>query len=138
LYARPIPTSAALTVGACGTVVAVTALDTVAVDVPLALVATTLYVYEVPDAKPVMVNGDRLLAVKLEGLEVAVYELIEAPPVAPPVTVIVVAPLLYGRLVPTSATVITGACGIVVAVMLLDAADAAPVPAELTALAVNV
>jgi hypothetical protein len=85
-----------------------------------------------------MVNGERLFAVKLPGVDVAVYELIEVPPVAPPVTVMVVAALLYGRLVPTSATVITGACGIVVAVMLLDAADAAPVPAELVALTVNV
>ena len=60
------------------------------------------------------------------------------PPVAPPVTVTVVAPLLYARLVPTSATVIVGACGTVVAVMLLEAADAALVPLRLVAVAVNV
>ena len=60
------------------------------------------------------------------------------PPVAPPVTVTVAAPLLYGRLVPTSAAVTDGACGTVVAVIEFDAADGADVPTAFVAVTVNV
>jgi hypothetical protein len=104
-----LPAVAVPIVGACGTVVAVRAPDTVAVEVPLAFVAVTLYVYEVDEARPVIVNGDDPVAEKLPGLETAEYKVIAEPPVAPPVTVTVVAPLLNARLVPTSATVIVGA-----------------------------
>jgi hypothetical protein len=67
-----LPAVAVPIVGACGTVVAVIELVTVAVDVPLAFVAVTLNVYAVADAKPVTVSGDPLVAVKLPGDDVAV------------------------------------------------------------------
>jgi len=63
------------------------------------------------------VTGDPPDAVNEDGLEVAVYEVIAEPPVAPPVAVIVAAPLLYGRPVPTFVAVTDGACGTVVAVI---------------------
>ncbi len=46
-------------VGACGTVVAVILLDAAEAGlVPTALVAVTVNVYAVPEARPVTVNGD--------------------------------------------------------------------------------
>ena len=84
------------------------------------------------DCSPVTVNGEPLVAVNDPGLEVAVYEEIVFPPVAPPVAVIVAAPLLYARPVPTFDAVTLGACGTVVAVA-LDGAEASPVPAAFIA-----
>jgi hypothetical protein len=52
-------------------VVANTEPDIVAVEVPLAFVAVTLYVYEVPDASPVIVSGEDPDALKLLGLDTA-------------------------------------------------------------------
>jgi hypothetical protein len=55
LYGRPVPTLAAVTVGACGTVVAVIEFNDVADEVPLAFVAVKLKVYAVAEARPPMV-----------------------------------------------------------------------------------
>jgi hypothetical protein len=58
LYARPVPTFAAVTVGACGTVVAVIELDADdAALVPAEDVAVTVKVYAVADCNPVTVIG---------------------------------------------------------------------------------
>jgi hypothetical protein len=59
-------------VGACGIVVAVTALDALdGVPVPTLLIADTVNVYEVPDAKPVTEIGDaEPVAVIEPGVEV--------------------------------------------------------------------
>jgi hypothetical protein len=129
----PFPPAVAVPiVGACGIVVAVIEPDVVAVEVPLAFVAVTLKVYDVADCRPVTVTGEPPDAVNDPGLEVAVYEEIALPPVAPPVAVIVADPLLNARPVPTFAAVTTGACGTVVAVA-FAAADASPVPAAFIA-----
>ena len=62
------------TVGACGTVVAVMLLEAEdAAPVPLALVAVTVNVYAVFDARPVTVTGDDApVPVNPPGLEVTV------------------------------------------------------------------
>lgn len=61
-------------VGACGTVVAVTALVGLdGVPVPTLLIADTVNVYEVPDAKPVTEIGDDApIAVIESGVEVTI------------------------------------------------------------------
>jgi hypothetical protein len=57
--ARPVPTFAAETVGACGTVVAVTAEEAEeAAEVPAALVAVTVKVTDADEAIPVTVKGE--------------------------------------------------------------------------------
>ena len=57
--ALPVPTFAADTVGACGTVVAVTADEAVdAAEVPAALVAVTVKVGVAPEAIPVTIIGE--------------------------------------------------------------------------------
>jgi hypothetical protein len=79
------PPEAVPIVGACGTVVGVAeeeALD--ALDVPLALVAVTVYVRAVPTASEIRIGDEEPVAVPPEE-EVTVYEVIVAPPVAPAV-----------------------------------------------------
>jgi hypothetical protein len=71
ILALAFPPVAVPIVGACGTVVAVIDPDVVAVEVPLALVAVTLNVYAVADARPVTVSGELPDAVNDDGLEVA-------------------------------------------------------------------
>jgi hypothetical protein len=57
--ADAFPPVAVPIVGACGTVVAVMLFDAEeAADVPIALVAVTVNVYEVDEARPVTVSGD--------------------------------------------------------------------------------
>jgi hypothetical protein len=70
-------------VGACGTVVAVMLLDADdAALAPIELVAVTVNVYAVAEAKPVTVNGDDPpVAVNPPGLDVTVKELIGKRPV---------------------------------------------------------
>jgi hypothetical protein len=116
-------------VGAAGTVVAVTEAEAAdARDVPLALVAVTVYVYAVFDCNPVTVTGlDAPVPVNDPGDEVAVYPVIADPPVAPAVNATEAEPLLNARPEPLLVIApIVGACGTVVAVMLLEAADWIP------------
>jgi len=57
--ALPVPTFAAVALGACGTVVANTAEEAAdAAEVPAALVALTVNVTDAPEAIPVTVNGE--------------------------------------------------------------------------------
>ena len=57
-------------------------------------VAVTVNVYEVPFVSPVTVNGlEEPVAVNDPGLEVTVYPVIDAPPVAPAVNGTEIAPL---------------------------------------------
>ena len=71
-------------VGACGTVVAVTAEDAaLALPVPAVLVAVTVYVYCVEDCNPVIIIGlDAPVAVYDPGLDVTVKEVAVRPVVA--------------------------------------------------------
>jgi hypothetical protein len=80
--AEALPAVAVPMVGACGTVVAVMLLDAAeAAPVPRELVAVTVNVYEVLDARPVTVTGDDApVPVNPPGLEVTVYEVIGRPP----------------------------------------------------------
>jgi hypothetical protein len=113
--AEPLPAVAVPIVGAPGTVVAVMLFEAEeAAEVPIALVAVTVNVYEVDDVKPVTVNGeDAPAAVSPPGLDVTVYEVIaELPLYAGAVKVTDAAPLLKARAVPTSVAVpIVGASG---------------------------
>jgi hypothetical protein len=101
-----------------------------AVDVPLAFVAVTVKVYEVPLIKPVTVIGDEAPdAVMLLGEDVTVYEVIADPPVAPAVNATEICPPT-----PVSVTApIVGACGTVVAVTPVDADEAEDAPVLLLA-----
>ena len=116
--------------GAAGTVVAVIEIVVVAVEVPLALVAVTLNVYEVPPANPVTVKGDA------PDTPDAVNEVTVLPPFVAD-AVIVAAPLLKARPIPTFTADTVGACGTVVAVTAEEADDAAEVPAALVAVTVK-
>jgi hypothetical protein len=69
----------------------------------------------------------------IDGLEVAVYEVIAEPPVAPAVNGTDKVVELVTVTVP-----IVGACGTVVAVIEDEAADAGPVAVELVGVTVNV
>jgi hypothetical protein len=109
---------------------ALEALD--AAEVPFAFVAVTVKVYEVPLDKPETVIGLAPVPVNEPGDEVAVYVDTAAPPVAPAVYVTVALAL------PAVAVPIVGACGTVVAVMLLDAEEAVDVPTAFVAVTVNV
>jgi hypothetical protein len=102
-----------------------------AVDVPLTLVAVTVYV-RVPAAVSVMTIGLEAPVLVMPEEDVTVYPVIEDPPVAPAVKVTDAFPS------PAVAVPIVGACGIVVAVILDVAADAADVAVAFVALAVNV
>jgi hypothetical protein len=105
-----------------------------AVDVPLALVAVTVNVYDVPVVRPDTVIGLAPVPVSEPGDEVAVYADTALPPVAPAVYVTVA----EVPVPPSAAVPIVGACGTVVAVMLLDATDAELVPIALVAVTVKV
>jgi hypothetical protein len=96
-----------------GTVVAVIAVEAAdAAEVPEALVAVTVNVYEVADCSPSTVRGeDAPVAVKLPGLEVAVKDVAAGEPPGK-LKLTLAAPLLNARLVPTSvADTLTGAEG---------------------------
>jgi hypothetical protein len=88
-------------------------------------------VYAVPFVKLETVIGDAPVPVNEPGEDVAVYAVTVFPPVAPAVYATVALPL------PAVAVPIVGACGIVVATMLLDALEAALAPIELVAVTVN-
>jgi hypothetical protein len=89
----------------------------------LAFVATTVKVYAVPFVKPVIVIGlDEPVPVMFPGLDVAVYPVIDEPPVAFAVNDTDACALL------AVTSPIVGACGTVVAVTALDADDADAVP----------
>jgi hypothetical protein len=98
----------------------------------------TVNVYELPTVREITIGLDPPDAVPPPD-EVIVNEDIAAPPVAPAVngTEIFAAPV-YACPVAQVAVPTVGACGTVVAVMLLDAADAALVPIALVAVTVNV
>jgi len=103
--------------------------------VPLALVAVTVNVYAVPFVRPVIVMGEEdELPVIPPGFEVAVYEVIADPPVAPAVNVTDASPDTPAVL----AVPIVGACGTVVAVTPAEAADAVDIPYALVAVTVYV
>jgi hypothetical protein len=53
-----LPAVAERFVGASGTVIGVTAFETAGSELPAALLATTVKVYEVPLVNPVTVNGE--------------------------------------------------------------------------------
>ena len=101
-------------VGVSGTVVAVIELEAGPEkgEVPLALVAVAVKVYDVLDCKPVTVNGDDPVAVKLPGEDVTAYDVTLPPPVAAAVAVIVAEPLLNALDVPTFAALRVGPSGI--------------------------
>jgi hypothetical protein len=92
----------------------------------LALVAVTVNVYAVVGDRPLTVTGlDAPDAVKPLGFDVAVYPVIVDPPVAGAVNTTFTCVVAS---VPAVGVPIVGAAGTVVAVMLLDALDAADVP----------
>jgi len=106
--------------------------------VPIALVAVTVNVYEVPPVKPVTLIVPEPAVAKVPvpplGEDVAVYNVIVEPPSlagAVYATVAVEDPVAV-------AVPIVGAPGTLAVVMLFDAALAAPVPAPLTARTWNV
>jgi hypothetical protein len=103
-----------------------------AVDVPLTLVAVTVNVYAVPFVNPVTVIGEDPVPVSPPGDDVAVNVETAAPPVAPAVYVTVACAL------PAVAVPIVGACGTVVAIILLDAAELEESPTAFVALTTNV
>jgi hypothetical protein len=90
-------------VGACGTVVAVTPDEAeLAEDVPYGLVATTVYVYCVLDARPVTVTGD-VVPVNVDGEVVGVgvtIKLLGAPAFVAGLNATEACPLLYALLDP--------------------------------------
>jgi hypothetical protein len=103
-------------------------------DVPLAFVAVTVNVYEVAPVRPLTDIGlDKPDPLPPAGDDVAVNAVMADPPVAFAVypTVAVFTPVFV-------AEPIVGACGIVVAVMLLDAAEGFPVPAAFVPVTVKV
>ena len=87
-----------------------------------------------PLVSPVTVIGDVVpVAVMPPGLEVTVYPVIAEPPLELGAVNVTVACAL-----PAVAVPMVGAPGTVAGVTLFDAAEAAPVPAELLAVMVNV
>jgi hypothetical protein len=105
-------------------------------EVPVAFVAVTVNVYEVPSVSPVtvMVPAVDAVAVKPPGVDVAVYVLIVEPPLDAGAVNATVADVG-----PAAATApIVGAPGTVTGVTGVDGADAAEVPPVLVAVAVNV
>jgi hypothetical protein len=107
-------------------------LDAPDVAEPLELVAVTVNVYEVEAVKPVTVIGEAPEPEPAAGDDVTLYVLLK-PPVPFAVYVSVADDVPAAVAVP-----MVGACGIVVAVMLLDAADAPLVPTALVAVTVKV
>jgi hypothetical protein len=91
--------------------------------VPLALVAVTVKVYDVPLVKPVTVIGEPPLVAVWPRLDVTVYEVIADPPLLPgALNVIVAWPL------PAVAVPIVGVPGVVEGVAAADADELVPVP----------
>jgi hypothetical protein len=86
--------------------------------VPIAFVAVTLKVYDVPLESPLTVIGvDELVPVKFPGVEVAVYTVISLPPVP------FVVNSIFALASPKLAVPIVGACGTVPAVAVVVATD---------------
>ena len=103
------------------------------IDEPLTLFATTVNVYEVPAVRPFTFNGEEdPLPVTLPGFEVAVYPVIELPPVAFALKVILALSNPY------EVEISVGACGTVVAVILFDELEDIEVPLAFVAVIVNV
>jgi hypothetical protein len=140
--ACPFPGVAVTFEGAPGTVAGVTAFDAADwVPVPIALVAATLKVYDVPFVSPVtaVVVAGGLPVTVVTGWAVVpmygvtVYDVIGLPPLeAGAVHDTVACPA------PAVAVTPVGAPGAAAGVTALDAADAGPVPAEFVAVTVNV
>jgi hypothetical protein len=106
------------------------------VPVPAALVAVTVNVYEVPFVSPstvIALHGAMHVPVMPPGEEVAVYEVIAAPPSLAGAVKSTVACALPGDAMP-----IVGAPGTVAGVAPFDAADAGPVPIAFVAVTLNV
>jgi hypothetical protein len=101
--------------------------------VPALLVAVTANVYAVPLVRPVTVHGDEAHVPVCPPDDVAVYEMIAAPPLLAGGVKLTVACAL-----PAVAVPMVGAPGTVAGVTLFEAADAGPVPTELVAVTVNV
>jgi len=131
----PLPGTAALIVGAPGTLAGVTLFEGAdASPVPIEFVAVTVKVYAVPLVRPVTVIGDAApLATIPPGDEVAVYVVIAEPPVEAGGVNATVACAL-----PAVAVPIVGGPGTAPGVTLFVGADAGPVPAALVAVTVNV
>ena len=98
----------------------------------MSFVAVTVYVY-VPAVISVTPIGVVVFVPVLSELEVAVNTFTVSPPVAFAINGTETTPE-----VPPEAVPIVGACGTVVAVILLDAAEAPEVPIVFVAVAVNV
>ena len=98
------------------------------------MVAVTVKVYAVPLLRPLTTTGEVApLPVNPPGLEVTVYDVMVLPPLLPGAVKVTLACAL-----PPVAVPMVGAPGTVAGVTLLDAADAAPVPALLVAVTVKV
>ena len=118
-----------------GTVAGVTAVDAVLGTLfPIALVATTVKVYEVPLVKPATVSG---LAVPiceiLPGFEITVYPVIAEPPLLVGAVNETVACVL-----PATAEILVGTLGTVAGVTAVEAALGALFPIALVATTVKV
>jgi hypothetical protein len=132
------PAAAVPMAGAPGTVVGVTLFEAADADpVPTELVAFTVNVYAVPLVRPVITCDSAvdpaLLSTPPAGFEVTVYPVTALPPLEAGALKVTVAWAL-----PAVAVPIVGAPGTVAGVTLFEAAEAAPVPAELVAVTVNV
>ena len=132
-----LPAVAAPIVGAPGGPRGVALLDALdAGPVPTEFVAVTVNVYAVPLARPptvIDVHGAVQVPVMPEGDEVAVYDVIVAPPLLAGAVNVTVACAL-----PAVAVPMAGAPGTVAGVTLLDAADAELVPMAFVAVTVKV
>ncbi|HET7549055.1 MAG TPA: hypothetical protein VFJ86_14890 [Usitatibacter sp.] len=132
-----LPAVAMPMVGAPGTVTGVTLLEAAeGALAPTALFAVTVNVYAVPLVSPLTgmeAHGAAHDPVMPEGEEVAVYEVIGAPPSLAGAVKVTVAWAL-----PAVAVPIVGAPGTVAGVTLFDAADAGPVPTAFVAVTVKV
>jgi hypothetical protein len=135
--ACPLPGVALTLVGDPGTAAGVTLLEAAdAGPVPDQFVAVTVNVYAVPFVKPLtvaVVLPPETVAVKPPGEDVALYDVIAAPPLdAGAVQLTDACPL------PAVAVTFVGAPGGAAGVTLLEAVEAGPFPAELVAVTVNV
>ena len=130
-----LPAVAVPIVGAPGTVAGVTLFDGAeASPVPTAFVAVTVNVYAVPLVRPVTVMGEAVpLALMPPGEEVAVYDVIVAPPFEAGG-----ANVTFACALPGSATPIVGAPGTAAGVTLFVGVDAGPVPMAFVAVTVKV
>jgi hypothetical protein len=137
--ACPFPAVALTPVGASGTAVGVTlfeGLDGAPVS-PALFVAVTVKVYAIPFVRPVTVIGLAPVWVIPPGFEVAVYELMELPPLERGGVKLTFADPLPATVAETPVGG-PGAAEVEVGVTLFDAAEAGPVPAALVAVTVKV